>query len=102
MPLKRTLGICLESWGNGSDSFNGDIVVGLGHVMLRHGDTIDVDKMVRKLKQYPGGPLRLLGNAKGLRAASGGTVANAVATVIVNLYGHGRGGLPHWRSESAA
>lgn len=86
LALSRVLVMVTEAWGNGPDSYNGDILHGLGLFLLRNGDEVKVEDLVRKLKQYPGGPLNLLGAARGWKTSSGTTTPVAVSTVIANLY----------------
>jgi hypothetical protein len=99
--LRRTLEICQEAWGPSPDAFNENIVLGIGMVLNRHADAINTDELLRKLKSYPGGALRLLGNARGLRAIDGGSIAHTVAAIVVKTYSKGKRGkgLPPWRES---
>lgn len=97
--LKRTLTVCNAAWGPNADAFLGDVVHGIGMVVVRHAELLNDDELSRKLRGYSGGPVRLLGDAKGLRVVVGGSVAHAVAAVVTRLYNRGRRrhGLPAWR-----
>lgn len=104
LALKRTLGTALNSWGRSGEAMNGHILEGLGMVVLRYGDTIDFDALEKKLRQFKGGALGLLGAARGLKDSFGGSVANCVAHQIVIVYNRGRGkhGLEDWNRGKAA
>lgn len=91
LALKRTLGTALNAWGRTGEAMNGQVIEGLGAVVLRYGDTLDFDALEKKLRQFKGGALGLLGAARGLRESFGGSVANCVAHQIVILYNRGRG-----------
>lgn len=90
LALKRTLGTALNAWGRTAEAMNGQILDGLGSVVLRYGDVIDFEALERKLRQFKGGALGLLGAARGLKDSFGGSVANCVAHQIVILYNRGR------------
>lgn len=90
LALKRTIVTALRAWGRTADAMNGAVIEGLGLVVLRYGDTLDFDALERKLRQFKGGALGLLGSARGLRESFGGSVANCVAHQVVLVYNRGR------------
>lgn len=103
LPLKRTLMVLNDAWGPSVEAYNAELIHGLGLFMTRHGDVVDVDSLVQKLRGYPGGSVRLIGDAKGLRSINGGgMLAHAVADIITKTYNKGRRGksdLPDWREK---
>lgn len=103
LPLKRTLVVLCDAWGDSRDTLQASLINGLGLVMLRHGDTIDTEHLIRNLKKMTGGPLRLIGMSRGLKDSIGGSLPNAIATAITNQYNLGlrRNRLPAWRTSEA-
>lgn len=97
--LALTLRTITEAWGHDPAGANAYIVRGLGLLYTRHPE-LDRAALTRKLSAYPGGPSALIGAAKGLHSFRGGTLPQAVAEVIVELYNKKRtaGRLPDWRS----
>lgn len=93
--------VITAAWGHDAAGMRAEIVSGIGAVFLRHGDRIDRVKLAHELGQYPGGPLRLVGAAKGLRSWRGGTVRDAMAEVIVELLNKKRttNRLPNWHGS---
>lgn len=100
--LRRTLLLAKDSWGLTVEAFQGDIIHGLGLVLLRYGSKIDEKHLRSKLAPVEGGPLGILGRARTLRSFRGGTVARAVGEVIVDLYNKGKSAnkLPEWKEGS--
>lgn len=99
IPLKRTLGTVVQAWGKAREALNGDVVKGIGAVVLRHGDRIDYEALENRLRQFKGGATGLLGAGRGVREAWGGSVANGVATRVVREYNKARKAankLPEW------
>lgn len=90
IPLKRTLETATQAWGKTAEAMNGDVLKGLGAVILRHGDVLDYDALVHRLRQFKGGAAGLLGVGRGAREWAAGSVANGVAAVIVREYDKGR------------
>lgn len=88
--LLAALKLVTGAWGTGADSFNGHVLHGVGIVANRYNGDLDHAALRRKLAKYPGGPLGLLGDAKGMQRFQGGTIAKAAAGVIVATYNRGR------------
>lgn len=102
LPLKRTLVVLNDAWGPAADAFQSPLIQGVGMLMTRCGDQVDVERLVRKLQAYPHGALGFLGSAKGIKSVMGGDYPHAVATLTVNVYNRGNRGksnLPAWREE---
>lgn len=97
IPLKRTLDIVTQAWGKSAASLMGDVMKGIGAVILRYGDQIDYDALIHKLRQFKGGAAGLLGAGRGAREWAAGSVSNGVAAVVVREYNKGRKHkLPDW------
>jgi hypothetical protein len=98
LTLKRALTTALQAWGRSRDSMNGDVLYGIGLVILKHGDTLEFEALERKLAQFPKGPVGLIGKARGSRETMGGSLAQNMASVIVREYNKGRRKhqLPEW------
>ncbi|WP_165964224.1 DUF6551 family protein [Actinomadura sp. KC216] len=94
-----TLNLVTEAWGHRAEAVAGAILLGVGQVVGRYGDQVQLKELARKLASYPGGPGGLLGDARGLRQYQGGSVANCVSEVIVKRYNERRRAhrLPDWR-----
>lgn len=103
LPLKRTLLVLKEAWGPTADAFQAELIAGVGMVMTRHGEVIDSNDLIRKLKASPGGPLKLIGDAAGSREFYGGSLSHSVAGVVINRYNRGlrKGLLPAWRRSGS-
>jgi hypothetical protein len=99
--LKRTLGTALKAWGRTATSFQGNILHGLGLLILKHGDVIEYDVLEHKLAAFPKGPIGLLGKAKGSKETMGGSLPNNVAATVVREYNKSRrkNVLPDWFVE---
>lgn len=97
--FEKTIRTLTEAWGHTPDAVNGQILIGLGGVYLRYGSAVDSADLTRKLASYAGGPMKLLGDGRGLAQFRKGAVATCVAEVIVNTYNRQRRtrGLPDWR-----
>lgn len=99
LPLKRALVVLSEAWGPGRDAFQGDLIHGVGMVLTRDSDSIELEELIRKLKTYPGGALKMVGDARNLRSIVGGSIGSAVAMRVIERYNTGRRTktLPPWR-----
>jgi hypothetical protein len=88
--LKATLENIRAAWGLSPDGVRGPIIQGIGRVFLRDGDAIDRANLSSKLASFEGGPEALIGLAKGLKAAHGGRVTDAVSELVIATYNKGR------------
>lgn len=88
--LGFALYVAVQAWGAHSDAVDGHIVNGLGLIYLTYGEEIDRAALIRKLAKFRGGPAGLLGDAKGLRGRRPISVGKAVATIVLDVYNHGR------------
>jgi len=88
--LRTVLRLIIKVWGTDASVFNGEVLKGLGYVLARHGDDLDMEIFERKLTSTSGGALGLLGKARAYREAAGGSIAQNVARAIVTIYNSGR------------
>lgn len=98
--FEKTIRMLTQAWGHSPDAMQGLIILGLGGVFLRYGDAIDTPDLTRKLASYPGGPMKLLGDGRGLAQFRKGAIGTCISEVIVNTYNRQRRSrtLPDWRS----
>ena len=87
--LRSTLETVRRAWGLDKDGVAGYLLDGLGRFLIRYGDQIDRDILVRKLSKYHGGPTALIGRSKELQSFVRTTVPNCVAELIVETYNRG-------------
>lgn len=94
--------VITEAWGHDANGVRGEIVSGIGAVLLRYNTRVDLVKLVSELAQHKGGPLGLVGKAKGLRDFRGGKLSDALAEILVELLNKARrtNRLPEWRSAA--
>lgn len=97
--LESVISIITEAWGHNADGVTRPIVLGLGKVIDRHGQRVDIVKLVQVLATYTGGPRVLYSDAKQLRDVSSGiSLGDAMASKLVRLVnkGRSRNKLPEW------
>lgn len=99
---ERVIRILTEAWGHDTFGVAGWLISGLGAVLLRYPTLVDDTKMVGVLADYPGGPRVLVGHARGLRDFRSGSLTEAMAEKLVNLFNKNRPvhRLPAWRSAA--
>lgn len=88
--LRLALRVVTQAWGPTTSALGGSVVEGIGLVILRYGDQIEIDSFISKLSSSKGGAPALLGQARAAKDWRGGTVARAVAGTAVTLYNRGR------------
>lgn len=88
--LADTLRVVTEAWGFRWQVLNGDVITGVGLVVLRYQKKVDLDILTSRLAAFPGGSAGVLGRARGLRDIKGSSIAAAVAAVVVDTYNKGR------------
>lgn len=85
----RTLRLLTDAWGMGPEVANGHLLNGTAIFLARYGETVDAPSLSAKLrKEYDA--TRIIGTARNWLALHGGTVANALAAVLVQEYNRGR------------
>jgi len=88
--LRRTLQIIVAAWGPTKYALQGQIIRGIGRVVLRDKERLDDAYMARKLAGRDGGPAKLLADAHAEKKLLGGQVGTCVADQAILVYNHGR------------
>lgn len=88
--LELALTTATDAWGHTPEAVDGQIVHGLGEFFKRYGKDVDAAELVPKLAKIPGGPSRLLGNARSLHEMTSRPVYRCVVEVVVGLYNKSR------------
>jgi hypothetical protein len=83
--LEDTLVTLLGSFGKGWDSFNGNLVRGVGQFYRRFPEA-DRARTVKVLAATAGGPYGMLGKGRTMKEVHGGSVAAGVTQAILALY----------------
>lgn len=100
--VESLISVLTTAWGNNPDGVRREIISGVGYLLLRHGDRVDLPKLISELGAYSGGALALLGDARGLHKLRKGRVGDSLAEVVVNLLNKGKRStnrLPDWRDD---
>lgn len=94
--LDWTLDIVTSAWGHDREAANSHVLIGVAQLIGRYGPDIDSKKIVSELSQTR--PKAIVGHAKVLREAMGGTVPAHVAKVLVGMHNKKRRTnlLPEW------
>jgi len=77
--------LCL-AWGTRYGTLNDGLLAGLGRLLIRRGDAMDVNHLITRLQGVPGGPREVLNRATTIREAMKMTMKNAVALIMVDIY----------------
>jgi hypothetical protein len=88
---KLTLAVAVSLWGRDHDSVHGVVLDGLGRLMFRYGAGVNVDRLIRKMKNDGSDPLTLVGRARSHAKTSGIKIPDAFASILVNIYNKGPG-----------
>lgn len=88
--LAATLDILTAAYGTTIDAMEGSLIQGVGVLVNRYNGELDRAALIRKLAKRPGGPLKLLGDARGAKDLFGTTVPRCVAMVARETYNRGR------------
>ena len=94
--LDRTMNLITAAWRHDRESAHSMVVQGVGLLLARFGDGIDSASFALALAQHR--PYVLIGKAKALHSAQGGTTSSAFAKALVGIYNTRRrnGRLPEW------
>lgn len=84
--LIATLSVMTEAWGTDADALDGQIIAGIGEVLLRYGGEVDLGVLAKKLSKRTGGPYALIGDAKQIAGLRRTTVGRGMAEVLVAEY----------------
>lgn len=96
---ERAVDLLTRAWNGADSSLDFRLLTGLGHLLLRYGDLVDDDRMVKKLHEYSGGPAALIAAMATFRSTMRNKAKDAMAFVIVGAYNHGareHNQLPQW------
>lgn len=90
--------VITASWGHDVRAAHNLLVGGLGQFYARYGNAVDHHKLINELSKLS--PNGLIGKAKVLQDARGGTLSSALAEVVLGLHNKGRRTkrLPEWRA----
>lgn len=94
--LDRTFEILTAAWEHDAASVNGFLLLAVAQLLGRFGPSIDTKKLVAEMQDTRPGVL--IGRAKNLRDAQGGTIPGALAKILAGLHDSRRRSnlLPEW------
>lgn len=102
--LQEVVMVLNRAWGNEKEAGSAVIIEGLAAFLSEYGGKIDMDRLYRRLSEYPGGPASLLADSQTIAAARRMRVPMAVADQITDHYNRNTTGaglktkaLPAWR-----
>lgn len=96
--FRQTIEIITAAWGYEPDGMRSDVFKGIGAFLTRYEGMLDLSKVVRMLQSYPGGALKLQGDAKVMRSMRSSAAADSVASILTTRYNVKRSvnRLPEW------
>lgn len=94
-----TIATLTAAYGHVPSAVQGSMVEGLGRMLAKYGQDVDLTDLAKRLAASPGGPDALIGYARGQKLARGGNLSAQVAWSITNMYNQRRKTtkLPEWR-----
>lgn len=94
--LDQVLTVITRAWGYDVKGVHASILKGTAQLYLRFGSSVDSEKLIVELQKHS--PVELLGKARQLQAAQGGTLPAAYAKVLVGLHNNRKRThlLPEW------
>lgn len=94
--LDRTLEIVTAAWGHDCQAANGHVLIAVAQLLGRFGASVDTKKLVGEMQGTR--PGTLIGRAKNVRDAQGGTVPAALAKILAGMHNKKRRSnlLPEW------
>ena len=101
--LQLTIMVVTRAWGLERAGAQAVILDGVAAFLSEHTSNVDIDSLVKRLKNYKGGPQAFHVNATALAALKTIRVSMAVADLLTDLYNSGRSernALPPWRRRS--
>lgn len=92
------LAVLTAAFGHRPAAVQGSLIEGLGRMLAKYGQDVDLNDLSKRLASVPGGPDGLVGNARGQQLTRTGNLSTQVARVITNLYNQRRRttALPDW------
>ena len=101
--LQLTLLVVSRAWGNDRVATQAMILDGMAHFLAEYTSLLDIDRVIAKLKSYPGGSDGFLSDSQDLAATRHMRVPYAVAdqfTLHYNKQASKLQKLPAWRKQS--
>lgn len=102
--LQDVVMVLNRAWGNDKHAGSAVIIEALAAFLTEYDGKIDMDRLYRRLSEYPGGPGALLADSQTIAAARRMRVPMAVADQITDHYNRSTAGaslktkaLPAWR-----
>jgi hypothetical protein len=94
-----TIATLTAAFGHTPNAVQGSMIEGLGKVLAKYGDAVDLTDLAKRLAISPGGADGIVGFARGQKLARVGNLSHQVAWAITNLYNQRRRttALPEWR-----
>lgn len=97
--VQAVMSVCAAAWDRDPNGARAEIITGLGLVLTRHGNRVNLDKLVTELAAS-GNPVALCGRARSLKEMTGGRVGDAMAAILITMLNKGKRGdkyrLPSW------
>jgi hypothetical protein len=93
-----TLAVLTKAFGHEAAAVQGSLLEGVGRMIARYGQGVDLKELAKRLASVPGGPDGLVGHARGQKLTRTGNLSTQVARVVTNLYNERRRttALPEW------
>lgn len=88
--LLSTLMVITHAWGLDRLGVQAVIMEGVAAIIAENDINLDLERLTRTLKTYPGGPLALHTDATQIASLKGGKVTMGVAEQLVDHYNKGR------------
>jgi hypothetical protein len=94
-----TIAVLTSAWGHVSSAVNGSLIEGLGRMLAKYGEDVDLTDLGKRLSNSPGGADALLGYCRGQKLSRTGNLNAQVARAIVGIYNERRRStkLPEWQ-----
>lgn len=96
--VDMTLQVVTAAWGHDPDGVRAEIIKGIGSILVRHGDAVQIPTLVKRLALMEGGPSELVSRAKYLKRLRKSRLSDAVSEAAISDYNKGKksSALPQW------
>jgi len=93
------IAVLTNAFGHIPAAVNGSLIEGVGRMLNRYGEDVDLTDLSKRLSAYPGGPDALLGFARGQKFSRAGNLSTQVARTVTQVYNERRRStkLPEWQ-----
>ena len=90
-----------RAWGHGPITLDGRLIGGMGSLIVRYRDVLNLEDLSTRLAVYPGGPAKLISTASGWHEQYHWPMPRAVAETMRVAYNKGRSSrkLPMWGDD---